>query len=95
MAVYQITITATKGADPAGNNLAVIAFFDTGGEKAGDDLGSRTGSDGYNSVVITAPDLTGSEQVWFELFQLDASFNSVKVNLIGPYLVSDIGTVVT
>lgn len=95
MAVYQITITATKGADPSGNNLAVVAIFDDGSDQPGDGQGALNGSGGYNPVVVTTPDLTGSEQVWIELVELDTGFTAIKVNLIGPYLLSDIGTVVT
>lgn len=102
MAYYEFSITVTAGADPASSSLGCRAFFSESGMYRAANSAPPDGSGGYSTLTFsTAPfinpgkDVDGSELVWFLLEEFNTNADVVASTLIGPYVVSNVGTVVT
>lgn len=108
MAYYRFEIKVDAGAHPDANVLIGEGVI-SNGQKAelnadpGFGPGTADGLGGYSVLNIsTEPgiqvgydgaDLSGSEEIWFRLVEVDAATSTIrKVYLIGPYTVGDIGT---
>lgn len=96
MAYYQFDLTV-KGYAPGTTGGAVRYIVETGEAGQTYPVAVDSGSGNLSLTVWTGDDqvdLTGNEQIWFVIMSFDTPLTAHDIKVIGPYIVSDIGTIV-